>query len=153
MNLDYEINEYRFNARVSAIIYNNDKTKVLLFKVDDGRDFYMLPGGRIELYEDSISAIRREIKEELNYNLDYTLCSIQENFLEKNNKKITQYCFCYKAVYKGKISDEIIKCNDNNNQSFYWCDIKEINNYKIIPNSTYNLILSTKELEHSIERL
>lgn len=65
MNLDFTKENYRFNARVSAIIYNKDKTKVLLFKINDGRDFYMLPGGRIELNEDSKTAISREINEEL----------------------------------------------------------------------------------------
>ena len=32
MNLDFEIDNIRFNARSSAIIYNKDKTKVLLLK-------------------------------------------------------------------------------------------------------------------------
>ena len=63
MNLDFEIDNIRFNARASAIIYNKDKTKVLLFKIVD-RDYFMLPGGRIEIYEDSLNAVKREIKEE-----------------------------------------------------------------------------------------
>ena len=68
MNLDFEIDNIRFNARASAIIYNKDKTKVLLFKIVD-RDYFMLPGGRIEIYEDSLNAIKREIKEELDCNI------------------------------------------------------------------------------------
>lgn len=87
MNLDFEIDNARFNARSSAIIYNKDKTKVLLFKIVD-RDYFMFPGGRIEIYEDSLNAIKREIKEETGFNLEFELCSIQENFLEKDNKKI-----------------------------------------------------------------
>lgn len=47
MNLDFEIDNIRFNARVSAIIYNKDKTKVLLFKIVD-RDYFMILGGIIE---------------------------------------------------------------------------------------------------------
>lgn len=43
MDLDYKIDNNGFNARVSSIIYNKDKTKILLFKMKD-RDFYMLPG-------------------------------------------------------------------------------------------------------------
>lgn len=31
MNLDFEIDDIRFNARESVVIYNRDKTKVLLF--------------------------------------------------------------------------------------------------------------------------
>ena len=81
MNLDYKIANNRFNARVSSIIYNKDKTKILLFKMKD-RDFYMLPGGRIEMNEDSLSAVKREISEELGFDLEFTLCSIQENFLK-----------------------------------------------------------------------
>lgn len=97
MNLDYEVNNNRFNARVSSIIYNKDKTKILLFKMKD-RNFYMLPGGRIELNEDSLAAIKREIMEELNFDLEFQLCAIQENFLKLSDKNIMQYCFCYKAI-------------------------------------------------------
>ena len=53
MNIDFEKDNYRFNARASAIILNEDKSKILLFKVEDGRDYFLLPGGRIEFYEDS----------------------------------------------------------------------------------------------------
>ena len=88
MNVDFEINNIRINARVSAIIYNKDKNKVLLFKVEDGRDYYMLPGGRIELNESSNNAIIREIKEELNFDLTYKLCAIEENFIKKDGKII-----------------------------------------------------------------
>ena len=88
MNLDFEIDNIRFNARVSAIIYSKDKTKVLLFKIID-RDYFMLPGGRIEIYEDSLNAVKREVKEETGFNLEFELCSVQENFTEKDDKKIT----------------------------------------------------------------
>lgn len=55
MNLDFEIDNIRFNAIVSAIIYNKDKAKVLLFKIID-RDYFMLPGGRIKKYKISYFA-------------------------------------------------------------------------------------------------
>lgn len=151
MNIDFEKNNYRFNVRVSAIIYNSDKTKFLLFKVEDGRDYYMLPGGRIELFEDSKTAIEREINEELGYTLDFNLCSIQENFVIKDNKKIMQYCFCYKATYNEEIKENIIKCKDNDDQNFYWVNINEIEKYKIYPNSTYELI-TTNDIKHYIEK-
>lgn len=153
MNLDYAIADYRFNARVSAIIYNEDKTKVLLFKIDDGRDFYMLPGGRIEMNEDSKSAIKREIKEELDYDLDYELCSIQENFVCKDSINIMQYCFCYKAIYNENIKELNFKCLDNNNQTFYWIDINDIEKVRILPLSTKNLIQQqVNNILHIIEK-
>lgn len=151
MNLDFKNNNYRFNARASVIIFNADKTKILLFRVEDGRDYYMLPGGRIEFFEDSKSAIAREVREELGYELDFDLCSVQENFITKDNQKIMQYCFCYKATYKNEIKDNIFKCKDNDNQQFYWVDINEISKYKIYPESTYKLLGSDK-IKHFIEK-
>ena len=152
MNLDFEKDNYRFNARASVIIFNTDKTKILLFKVEDGRDYYLLPGGRIEIFEDSKSAIAREVKEELGYELDFDLCSIQENFVIKNNQKIMQYCFCYKAIYNGKIKKDIFKCKDNDGQQFYWVNINELSKYKIYPESTYDL-LSDDKIAHYIEKV
>lgn len=152
MNIDFVNEKYRFNARSYAIIYNTDKTKVLLFKVGDDRDFYMLPGGRIEHFESSKDAIKREIKEELGWLLEYDFCCIQENFLEAKGKKITQYNFCYKTTYNGQISNEPIKCLDNEYQTFKWVSLKELDNYKILPKSNKDLILEDTNLFHIIER-
>lgn len=152
MNIDFEKNNYRFNARASAIILNKKKDKILLFKVEDGRDYFLLPGGRIELYEDSLTAIKREVMEELGYDIDFILCSIQENFVIKENVKIMQYSFCYKGIYKGSINTDRFVCKDNNNQYFYWVDIEQLNNYKVYPESTIKLIKSEK-LEHIIEKM
>lgn len=151
MNIDFEKNNYKFNARASAIILNKDKTKILLFKVEDGRDYYLLPGGRIEFYEDSLTAIKREVMEELGFNIDFKLCSIQENFVEKDNKKITQYSFCYKGIYNGNIESSRFLCKDNDNQYFYWIDIDTLSDYKVYPESTYKLI-NSNVLEHIIEK-
>ncbi len=151
MNLDYEVNNNRFNARVSAIIYNKNKTKILLFKMTD-RDFYMLPGGRIELNEDSLTAIKREVMEELGFDLNFQLCSIQENFLEQENKKIMQYCFCYKAIYNNNVANEKFICKDNDSQVFEWIDLKKLSELSIKPESTLNLVLeNSSDIKHIIE--
>ncbi|MBR3199700.1 MAG: NUDIX domain-containing protein [Bacilli bacterium] len=152
MNIDLKEENKRYNARVSAIIYNKDKTKILLFKVEDGRDYYLLPGGRIEICEDSQTAIKREIKEELGYDLEFKLCAVQENFTIKDNKEFMQHCFCYKGIYNGEITKNRIKCKDNNDQYFYWVNIDELLQYKIYPKSTYELI-NSKELKHIVERV
>ena len=106
----------------------------------------MLPGGRIEFFEDSKSAIKREIKEETGFDLEYELCSIQENFLEKDNEKIMQYCFCYKSIYNEDIIQEEFICNDNKNQKFYWVNINDLQNYKLLPNSVYELIKDSENI-------
>ena len=152
MNVDFIDDEYRFNARSCAIIYNKDKTNVLLFKADEARNFYMLPGGRIQHFEDSKTAIIREMQEELGWNLNYDFCAIQENFLEVKSQKITQYSFCYKAIYNEEITKEKFACLDNDYQHFYCVDIDKLDNYKILPNSNKNLILENNKDIHIIER-
>lgn len=151
MNIDFEKDNNIFSARASAIILNKDKTKILLFKVEDGRDYFLLPGGRIKFYEDSLTAIKREIVEELGYCMEFKLLSIQENFAVKNNKKIIQYCFCYRGIYDGEIKHDRFVCKDNDGQYFYWIDINKLSNYKVYPESTYNLINFDK-LTHIIEK-
>ena len=151
MNVDFVKDDYIFNARASAIILNEKKDKILLFKVEDGRDYFLLPGGKIVLYEDSLTAIKREVMEELGYDIDFTLCSIQENFVIKEDIKIMQYSFCYKGIYKGIINTDRFVCKDNNNQYFYWVDIEQLNSYKVYPESTIKLIRSEK-LKHIIEK-
>ena len=152
MNIDFKIDNNRFNARASAIIYNKSKTKVLLNNIG-GYNYYLLPGGRIEFNEDSFSAIKREIQEELGYTLNFKLCSINENFVEKDGIKVTQYNFCYKAVYDGIISKDKIICKDNENQFFYWIDINKINDYVIYPKSSYELIKENNQIiKHIIEK-
>ena len=152
MNLDYTIENNRFNARVSAIIYNKDKSKILLFQMND-KDYYMLPGGRIEFNEDSTSAIKREIKEETNFDLDYKFISIQENFVTRNDINIMQYCFVYEAIYEEDIKHNEFVCKDNTYQKFHWIDIDKINDIIIFPESTKNMILKENDIVlHIIEK-
>ena len=59
-DIKYKNEKFNFAYRVSAIIYNEDETKMLLFYGDD-MDFYMLPGGKVKEQENSVNAIKREI--------------------------------------------------------------------------------------------
>lgn len=153
MDLNFETDNYNFNARVSAIIYDETQTKVLLFKADDRWAFYMLPGGRIHLNEDSKTAISREIKEELDWNLDFSLSSIQEVFIRKDGKDVMQYCFCYKAIYKDYISEKSFKCLDNETQSFYWVNIDELDSLTVYPISSKKQIQEKdSHIKHIIEK-
>ena len=153
MDLKFKLDNNSFHARASAIIYNKDKTKVLLFKVEDGRDFYLLPGGRIEFNEDSLNAIKREIKEETGYELEYKLCSIEENFLKRKEENIMQYSFIYKAVYDGDIEKDNFNCLDRDGQTFHWINISEIDTIKLFPKMSSNYIKNNHDkINHLIER-
>ena len=77
----------RFGARVSGIIYNKDKTKIFMQR-QGNRDFYMFPGGRIELHEDSHSAIKRELKEEIGISVDDNDLILLKTNTEKGNVNV-----------------------------------------------------------------
>ena len=67
--MDVKINceEGKFKFRVCGILKVNDK--YLTVKIADN-DFYCLPGGHVELGEDTDHAILREMKEELGYEVE-----------------------------------------------------------------------------------
>mgnify|MGYP004568748995 FL=1 len=146
MDLDIVLdNDKRFISRCAAIIYNKDKTKVLMFSF---KNYYMLPGGRIEFNETSLDAIKREIKEETGYDLKFTFQGVQENFLRKDNKDIMQYVFLYETIYDGDTSSFVSK--DNESQIFTFIDINKLDEYNIVPRSNIDIIKNHKV--HTVER-
>lgn len=146
MDLDIILdNDKRFIARCAAVIYNKDKTKVLMFSF---KDYYMLPGGRIEFNETSLDAIKREIKEETGYDLKFTFLGVQENFLRKDDKDIMQYVFLYESIYDGNNSSFVNK--DNDSQTFTFIDINKLDGYNIVPHSNVDII--KKHKVHTVER-
>ncbi len=146
MDLDIILdNDKRFIARCAAAIYNKDKTKVLMFSF---KNYYMLPGGRIEFNETSLDAIKREIKEETGYDLKFTFQGVQENFLSKDNKDIMQYVFLYEAIYDGDTSSFVSK--DNESQTFTFIDINKLDEYNIVPRSNVDIIKNHKV--HTVEK-
>lgn len=62
MDLTIDIEEYKLNIRVAGIIIHNNK--VLLHK-SINKEYYALVGGRVKIGEDSKSAVKRELEEEL----------------------------------------------------------------------------------------
>ena len=148
MNLDFSTDDFRFNARASAIIVNKDTTKILV-SVLEGRDFYVLPGGRIECFEDSKKSIVRELNEELGLKIDVKLGAIVEDFINWQGKRNMQYNFIYKGIYTGDVSTDEMISKDNSIEKFCWIDVKQLDNVKIFPTCIKDVLLSN-ELKHII---
>ena len=95
MDLTFKISDNeKFNVRSAAVIRSNDN--YLISKRED-KDYYSIPGGRINFREDSKSAILRELKEELDWNIpDAKLVRIIENFFTfKDGVFFHEYLFIY----------------------------------------------------------
>ena len=87
-------------------------------------DFYVLPGGRVEMGEDTVTSLKREFEEELGVEIDVIgLKAIAENFFEFNNTNYHELQYLYIA----KLKDKLI---ENNTDKFYGVEHKDVFEWK-----------------------
>lgn len=132
--ISYVDGESKFNFRVSGIIID-EKNEKFLTNTAKGIDFYVLPGGRVEIQEDTENALKREIKEELGEEINAVcLKAIIENFFEFDSKKYHELQFFYVAKLNNKELEKNQKqfLGVENKDIYEWQNIKNIGelNYK-----------------------
>ena len=94
--ITYEQNNLGFNVRTIAIIFNGDK---VLLQTVEGDGHWLLPGGRAELLEPAVDGIRREMREELDVEIEVErLVWVVENFFENSGKSVHQIAFFFLAT-------------------------------------------------------
>jgi len=153
MDLKHIEKDYQFLYRTSAVIFNKDKSKVLLFNVE-GRKFYMLPGGKVNKKEESIDAIKREIKEELGYeNINFSCLAISEEFVIDKGFYNQQINVIYQGVFNGDIKQLKFKGLEGDWINFEWIDIVNIDNYDIYPKEIKKAIKNPDKIIHIVENL
>jgi len=129
--------DFRFGVRVGAIIFNENMTKVLLQK-QGKHDFYMFPGGRLDVHEEAKIAIKRELKEELGLDVDPKFKYLSEHFIKYPNLKYHEIGFYFVAqiVDKEHKYDEECHALDEENDGisvFKWVSITELSKYDVTP--------------------
>lgn len=141
--------EGKFKFRVCGIL--KVKEKYLTVKIQ-GNEFYCLPGGHVELGEDTDSAILREMKEELGYEVKIVkLVSIIQNFFKtKDNKVFHELGYYYivepKNINDVNLEDYVITENDKGKLvklEFKWFTLEELKQAYFLPKVLKN------ELENS----
>jgi len=144
----------KFNFRVAAIILNEEGDKVLIHR-KKGNNFWMLPGGRMEMGEDTSTGIQRELKEELEIKEKVAIKYIIEDFFKLGNITYHELCFYYKVninlrKYSLNFSDEFAGV-EGENYIFKWININEIDNYDLKPEFLKEKIKNCNEnVEHVI---
>lgn len=98
-------------------------SKILLVKSFKHNAFYV-PGGKLEKDEDEISAIIREVKEEINVDLDRQSISHYKNFTDQAHDEPTGTqvtIICYTAQHQGnpQPSNEIEKMQYFSHQEYH----------------------------------
>lgn len=85
MDIKIDSSEGKFKFRVCGILEHNNK--YLTVRINGNR-FYCLPGGHVELDEDTDMAVKREMQEELGYPIKVKkLIAINQNFFKTEEGK------------------------------------------------------------------
>ncbi len=143
-DIRYKENNYQFHYRTSAIIYNKDKTKILLFK-SSNRDFYMLPGGKVNELESSEDALKREVQEEtgLKINIIDFKC-FSECVVTDKEMTYQQVEAIYEASYNDEINNDEFNGLEGNWILFKWFNINNLDNILIEPKGIKDILKNNK---------
>ncbi len=123
----------KFKYRVSGLLIKNNK--LLVVKIDNN-SFYCLPGGHVELLEDTREAIIREFKEETNIDVNIkSLLYIIENFFKSGKYNCHEVGIYYLLDTEQLINfdDYVVDEQDKDKitkLSFKWFDIDNLKNVK-----------------------
>ena len=69
MDLTLDVEDYKLNIRAAGVIIHNNK---ILAHRNLNKDHYCIPGGRVEIGENSEETVKREIQEELGKQIEIT---------------------------------------------------------------------------------
>lgn len=141
-DLKIDIDGIRLNIRVGVIMRHDDDVVIEISKV--GRNS-VVPGGRIRINENSKSALKRELKEEMDIEIDekkLSLIKVFENFFNYDGKDCHEIYF----LYEYKFSQEEFKKlslgenKDNDETYFSFVSKEELEKYNLLPLDLHPII-------------
>ena len=150
MDLKIKTEAEEFHVRTCGII--KQENKFLIMRVNK-TPYYHIPGGHIEIGEDSKQAVIREIKEEIGCDVkEAKLFSIEENFWTRNNKKCHGIEFFY--IIKPKQQLQMQDCekieNDKGEEKllhFKWVTLEEIKEIDLRPSNIKDMLINEEYLK------
>lgn len=157
MDVTFQTDVGRFNYRVAGILIHENR---LLVMTDERSPYYYLPGGRVSMNEESTMAIKREIKEELDVEVEATqLLWIVENFfVEQQSQEQFHEIGMY---YLLQLTEEdilkrgqefIMNEGGYKKLSFLWLPLEKIKHLSIYPLFLKERIMNLPQVpEHLVE--
>lgn len=152
MDITIDVEDYKLNVRSAGVIIHNNK--VLVHK-NVNSDHYALVGGRIEIGENSVDTIKREIKEELGKDIEITgYISTIENFFEMKGSKYHEIMFVHKVEFVDEEDKEIEYTLENIEGKEYlkyeWLELDKIEQYPLWPKAIREVLKENKFPVHKI---
>lgn len=152
MDITIDVGDYKLNVRAAGVIIHNNK--VLVHK-NVNSDHYALVGGRIEIGENSVDTIKREIKEELGKDIEITgYISTIENFFEMKGSKYHEIMFVHKVEFVNEEDKRIEYTLENIEGKDYlkyeWLELDKIEQYPLWPKAIREVLKENKYPVHKI---
>ena len=149
MDIKFEKDDFKFNVRSSCIIKDKEHKNIILTNMRAVKDHeaFILPGGRLEILENSYEAISREIEEELEIKLKYKLISIEENIAKDNKFHMLEFVF-----YAEIENFNLVKVVNDNWDKFKVVETSKIDEIDIRPKTVKRLIKQEEydEITHNV---
>jgi 8-oxo-dGTP pyrophosphatase MutT (NUDIX family) len=146
----------KFNLRAACLILKNNR---ILFQRFNNSDWWFLPGGRVEMTEETVQTIERELREEYGWSIkDKKLVWIVENFFRLDNRDFHELGLYYYVQINEEIeaTDEDFTGLENISAS-RWIPVDELDRYNIVPAFIKHEIdaeqlRTLKEIKHIVHR-
>lgn len=158
-DIRFLIDQNKFKYRVNGVIIQNDR--MLIINCNDF-DLYYLPGGYVELGEDSKQAIIREMIEETetNVTIEKTIAIVENFYMDERSLKTHEIIFYYllKPENYDKIKLENYSRIENDKGklkqlNFEWVNLKDLKDIDFRPHFLKEkLAKKDYTFEHLIER-
>ncbi len=136
------IDNVKLNYRVGLLIDNGEE---IFIECNNVNDYAVLPGGRVKTLEDTITALKREIKEEMHVELkdnELEMHAFIENFFNMDNIDYHELYVLYK-INVNKDDQRFInkmKNYDSDTNYYLWVNKKDLKNVKILPETIKDLV-------------
>ncbi len=137
-------NNIKFKLRVAAIICNKERLLVETYE----KNSYTLPGGYVEVGEESKDALIRELQEELGltFSIEKFAGISEDFFINKKGEKTHDIVLYYYTILPSndyeKIPQERMEKGPYSDifHHFTWLDLKDLSNYNLLPSKLKNFI-------------
>ena len=141
-DLSIMVDDVKLNIRVGIIFKYQDKVLIELSNTSNS----VIPGGRIKINEESSDAIKREIKEEMDFDLDskkIQFLNVLEEFFEIDNVQFHEIFFVYNYLVDEDDYNKLlsIKRNlDNTNNYYEFIHIDNLREVNLLPERLIEMI-------------
>jgi ADP-ribose pyrophosphatase YjhB (NUDIX family) len=154
MMIEFTRDDVRFNYRIAGASILDGR---ILLQQAIGEDFWVLPGGRAELLESAAETLAREMKEELDVEIQIDrLLWIVENFFEYSKYRYHELSFIFLMRFPAdsplyRVNDSIQGVEGTAPAIFRWFPLGELENVPLYPGFLCGQLLSLPEsAEHIV---